>query len=223
MLHATRLTWPELQILYDVHGETRLCERELTHLEGYAASRPVRIGNDAVNQLQPDTYGEVIDAVFAYVQRGGTLDRATRRLLARLGQTVCRRWREPDESIREVHGGRRHHTYSKAMCWIALDRLLRLDASGHVRVPVHEFREAQKAIRAARVPAIGFLLHVMMGGCLRCCTPWRSRAGSEQPGGSVAALGSYIVLPFSSYSCPSSRVCTPAWRVSIAAPSRRGH
>jgi GH15 family glucan-1,4-alpha-glucosidase len=148
-LHATRLTWPELQILYDVHGETRLRERELTHLEGYAASRPVRIGNDAVNQLQLDTYGEVVDAVFEYVQRGGTLDRATRRLLARLGQTVCRRWREPDEGIWEVRGGRQHHTHSKAMCWVALDRLLRLDASGHVRVPVHEFREARKAIRSA--------------------------------------------------------------------------
>ena len=91
----------------------------------------------------------MIDAVFAYVQRGGTLDRATGRLLTRLGQTVCRRWQEPDEGIWEVRSGRQHHTYSKAMCWVALDRLLRLDAAGHLRVPVHAFGETRKAIRAA--------------------------------------------------------------------------
>ena len=90
----------------------------------------------------------MIDAVFAYVQRGGTLDRATGRLLTRLGQTVCRRWQEPDEGIWEVRSGRQHHTYSKAMCWVALDRLLRLDAAGHLRVPVHAFSETRKAIRA---------------------------------------------------------------------------
>src|SRR3712207_4512927 len=61
LLHATRLTWPELHVLYDVFGEARLPERELPHLEGYAGSRPVRIGNDAQGQLQLDVYGEVIN------------------------------------------------------------------------------------------------------------------------------------------------------------------
>ena len=76
----------------------------MTHLEGYAGSRPVRIGNDAANQFQLDTYGEVVDAVFAFVQRGGTLDRATARLLVSLGKTVCRRWREPDEDLGNSEG-----------------------------------------------------------------------------------------------------------------------
>jgi GH15 family glucan-1,4-alpha-glucosidase len=147
MLHATRLTWPELQVLYDVHGETRLRERALAHLEGYAGSRPVRVGNDAANQLQLDTYGEVVDAVFAFVQRGGSLDRATARMLVGLGKTVCRRWREPDEGIWEIRGGRRHHTHSKAMCWVALDRLMKLHEAGHLRAPVHRFGQARDAIR----------------------------------------------------------------------------
>jgi GH15 family glucan-1,4-alpha-glucosidase len=155
MLHSTRLTWPELRVLYDVHGESRLPERELPHLEGYAGSRPVRIGNDAENQLQLDTYGEVIDAVFEFVRRGGRLDRTTGRMLGTLGKAVCRRWREPDEGIWEARSGRRHHTYSKAMCWVALDRLLRLHAQGLLEVPVQAFTRERDAIRA-EVEARGY-------------------------------------------------------------------
>lgn len=147
ILHSTRLTWPELQVLYDVHGESRLRERELPHLEGYAGSRPVRIGNDAENQLQLDTYGEVVDAAFEFVRRGGRLDRTTGRMLVGLARTVCRRWREPDEGIWEVRGGRRHHTYSKAMCWVALDRLLKLHETGHLRAPTAQCAAEREAIR----------------------------------------------------------------------------
>ncbi|HEV8192922.1 MAG TPA: glycoside hydrolase family 15 protein, partial [Ktedonobacterales bacterium] len=75
MLHATRLTWPELRVLYDVFGEARLPERELPHLAGYAGSRPVRVGNDAHNQLQLDVYGEVIDGVARFAHRAGRFDR----------------------------------------------------------------------------------------------------------------------------------------------------
>ena len=155
MLHATRLTWPELRVLYDVHGESRLPERELLHLDGYAGSRPVRIGNDAEHQLQLDTYGEVIDAVFEFVRRGGRLDRTTGRMLGALGTAVCRRWREPDEGIWETRSGRRHHTYSKAMCWVALDRLLRLHDQGLLQIPVRVFTQEREAIRA-EVEARGY-------------------------------------------------------------------
>ncbi|MCC7241507.1 MAG: glycoside hydrolase family 15 protein [Acidobacteria bacterium] len=148
LLHATRLTWPELQILYDVFGETHLPELELDHLDGYAASRPVRIGNDATGQLQLDVYGEVLDAVWRFVRMGGRLDRATARMLVGLGGTVVRRWREPDEGIWEIRSGRRHHTFSKAMCWVALDRLLALHAGGHVRGAVGHFEREREAIRA---------------------------------------------------------------------------
>jgi GH15 family glucan-1,4-alpha-glucosidase len=73
MLHSTRLTNPDLQVLYDVHGASRLPERPLDHLEGYRGSRPVRVGNGAHDQRQLDVYGEVADAAAQFVRRGGTL------------------------------------------------------------------------------------------------------------------------------------------------------
>jgi GH15 family glucan-1,4-alpha-glucosidase len=148
LVHATRLTHPELQILYDVYGETHLPERELPHLAGYQDSRPVRVGNDAAHQLQLDTYGEVVDAAHRFVRYGGRLDRHTAAVLVGLGNTVCRRWREPDEGIWEIRSGRRHHTFSKAMCWVALDRLLKLHSGGHVQAPAARFVTARDAIRA---------------------------------------------------------------------------
>ncbi|MGH7480905.1 MAG: glycoside hydrolase family 15 protein [Longimicrobiales bacterium] len=149
LLHATRLTLPELQVLYSVYGETRLPERELAHLDGYACSRPVRIGNDAKDQLQLDVYGEVVDAAFQHTRRGGRLDRAGARMLVGLGKTVCRRWTEPDEGIWEIRAERRHHTLSKAMGWLALDRLLSMHEEGRLRAPVRDFEAAREAIRRA--------------------------------------------------------------------------
>jgi GH15 family glucan-1,4-alpha-glucosidase len=148
MLHATRLTWPELQVVYDVFGESNLPELELPHLHGYAGSKPVRIGNDAHGQLQLDVYGEVIDAVSRFARRGGRFDRDTVKLLDGLGHTVCKRWREPDEGIWEGRSGRFHHTHSKVLCWVALDRLIQMHEAGQLRVSVNEYRATCEAIRA---------------------------------------------------------------------------
>jgi GH15 family glucan-1,4-alpha-glucosidase len=147
VLHATRLTWPELHILYDVFGEARLPERELPHLEGYARSRPVRIGNDAQGQLQLDVYGEVVDAAAQFANRGGRFDRDTSRMLDGLGRTVCRRWREPDEGIWEGRSGRFHNTHSKVLCWVALDRLIEMHEAGYLDVSVDLFRDNRDEIR----------------------------------------------------------------------------
>jgi GH15 family glucan-1,4-alpha-glucosidase len=142
LLHATRLTWPRLQVMYDLYGETRLKERELEHLSGYRGSRPVRIGNAAHEQLQLDIYGELIATVAQYVDSGGELDAPERHLVRGLGRSVCRLWREPDHGIWETRGAPRHHTYSKAMCWVALDRLMHLglgdDHVGRERSAVRE-------------------------------------------------------------------------------------
>jgi len=127
LLHATRLTWPQLQVVYDVYGRGRLPEEELTHFEGYRGSRPVRVGNDAWSQRQLDVYGEVVFAADAYVEGGGTLEPVERRMLSGFGKAVCREWREPDQGIWELRHGQRQHTFSKVMCWVALDRLLRLN------------------------------------------------------------------------------------------------
>ena len=147
VLHATRLTWPELHILYDVFGEAKLPERELPHLEGYAGSRPVRIGNDAQGQLQLDVYGEVVDAAAQFANRGGRFDRDTSRMLDGLGRTVCERWREPDEGIWEGRSGRFHNTHSKVLCWIALDRLIKMHEAGYLEVSIELFRKERGEIR----------------------------------------------------------------------------
>ena len=149
LLHATRLTWPKLQVLYTVYGETEIPETELSHLNGYLESRPVRIGNDARGQLQLDVYGEVVEAIYQYVLRGGSLDRTVGNMLVGLGQEVCRQWDQPDEGIWEIRSERRQHTFSKVMCWVALDRLIRLNGDGHVQAPVETFSSVRDEIRSS--------------------------------------------------------------------------
>ena len=148
LLHTTRLTRPKLRALYDLFGRNPPGERELGHLPGYGDSRPVRVGNRAEEQLQLDVYGEVLDALASYLQRGGTLDRETRRLIRGFGLHVCRNWNEPDEGIWEPRSGRVHHTHSRLLCWTALDRLIELHSKGHLPdAPVEEFRSNREAIR----------------------------------------------------------------------------
>ena len=149
LLHTTRLTAPDLSVLYDVHGNANLEEQTLPHLEGYRQSLPVRIGNGAHDQLQHDTYGELISAAYEFVQREEELDRWHARLLRSLGDEVCERWREPDEGIWEVRSGRYHHTFSKAMCCVALERLVALHEAGYLRVDADRYRDEGEAIRAA--------------------------------------------------------------------------
>lgn len=130
LLHATRITQPELRILYTVFGEVAPSEKELKHLAGYGNSRPIRIGNGARNQLQLDVYGEVIDASAQYAQHGRKFDLSTQKVLVGLGKHVARNWDVSDEGIWEPRSGRRNHTYSRLMCWTALDRLVALDEKG---------------------------------------------------------------------------------------------
>ena len=150
LLHATRLTHPELRVLYDVHGNKPPAERTLDRLAGYRGSRPVRIGNLAAEQRQLDVYGEVIDAVTHFVREGGSLDRETEGVLRGWGEYVCRHWEEPDEGIWEPRTGRTTHTHSRVLAWVALDRLLQLHAKDHVRwAPAAYFEKNREAIRRA--------------------------------------------------------------------------
>ena len=149
MLHTTRLTWPRLQVLYDIYGHANAPEQELAHLDGYRNSRPVRVGNAATGQLQLDVYGEVIHAASEFVRRGGKLDRFESKFLIGLGKTVCRRWREPDAGIWEMRGEQRHNTHSRLMCWVALDRLIGLHQSGHLDLDVEKLAKERTALRDA--------------------------------------------------------------------------
>lgn len=149
LLHATRLTWPELQIMYDVYGRTNLREEDLGHLSGFRGSRPVRIGNGAHSQVQLDVYGGVVSAAFDYIESGGSLQADEARLLAGFGKTVCKKWREPDHGIWEIRGPKRHYTFSKVMCWTALDCLIKLHERGLVYIDVECFRLEREAIAEA--------------------------------------------------------------------------
>jgi GH15 family glucan-1,4-alpha-glucosidase len=115
-----------LQIMYGIDGRHALAEELLDHLEGYRGSRPVRLGNDAYRQLQLDIYGELMDAVYLYNKYGAPISYDLWTNLRRLLNWVTEHWDQPDEGIWEVRGGRQHFVYSKLMCWVALDRGLRL-------------------------------------------------------------------------------------------------
>lgn len=147
LIQTTKTAHRDLRVVYDVNGRWCESERELPHFEGYRRSKPVRVGNAAGQQLQLDIYGEVVDAVHELVLRGHMLDPETADLLVALGHTACRRWREPDEGIWERRSGRHHHTHSKVMCWVALDRIVQLHALGHLRAPVEAFTAARDEIR----------------------------------------------------------------------------
>jgi GH15 family glucan-1,4-alpha-glucosidase len=115
-----------LQIMYSIDGRHQLKEESLEHLDGYKASRPVRIGNEAFKQLQLDVYGELMDSVYLYNKYGNPISYDLWIHLRRLIDYVCENWQRKDEGIWEVRGVRRHFVYSKLMCWVALDRGLRL-------------------------------------------------------------------------------------------------
>ncbi|MDH4359730.1 MAG: glycoside hydrolase family 15 protein [Nitrospirota bacterium] len=115
-----------IQLMYGVDGRRDLTEEELPHLDGHRSSRPVRIGNGAASQLQMDMYGALMDAVYLYNKHGASISYDLWVNLCRLLDFVCDNWEQPDEGIWEVRGGRRHFVYSKVMCWVALDRGIRL-------------------------------------------------------------------------------------------------
>jgi GH15 family glucan-1,4-alpha-glucosidase len=148
LLHATRLTQPRLSILYDVYGRLPKRERTLDAFDGYAHSRPVRVGNRASEQLQLDVYGEVIEAAARFVQEGGEFDRDTRRMLTEWGVWICENWQAPDEGIWEPRSGKKHHTHSRLLAWKALDSLLDLDRRVHLRgLPREKIEENRALIR----------------------------------------------------------------------------
>jgi GH15 family glucan-1,4-alpha-glucosidase len=125
LLHASQLTHPRLQVLYRLDGGVDAAEETLA-LSGYRGSRPVRIGNGALEQTQLDVYGDYLQTAWLYQQAGGGIDSETGRRLAETADLVCRAWRKPDSGIWEVRSQPVHFTQSKMMCWVALDRAARL-------------------------------------------------------------------------------------------------
>ena len=115
-----------LQIVYGIDGRHNLKEQMLDHLDGYRGSRPVRIGNGAYAQLQLDIFGELLDSLYLYNKHVMPISYEAWTRIRRHLNWLCDNWQQPDEGIWEVRGGRRHFVYSKLMCWVAMDRGLRL-------------------------------------------------------------------------------------------------
>ena len=115
-----------LQVMYGIDGRRELTEESLDHLDGYRGSRPVRTGNGAYDQVQLDIYGELMDSVYLYNKYGSPISYDLWTHLRRMADWVSDNWQLEDEGVWETRGGRQHFVYSKLMCWVALDRALRL-------------------------------------------------------------------------------------------------
>src|SRR3954451_3548575 len=119
-------TGPPLQIMYGIDGRHELQEYELDHLEGYMGSQPVRIGNGAADQLQLDIYGELIDSIYLYNKFGAPISYDLWKVIVKLLEYLTDHWRERDEGIWEVRGGKQEFTYSRLMSWVAFERAARM-------------------------------------------------------------------------------------------------
>src|SRR6478736_6238810 len=136
-----------LQIMYGIDGRRDLVERQLDHLSGYQASRPVRVGNGAVGQLQLDVYGEVMETADIW-RRNHEMTEGTWRVLRGLVQWVSRNWHLPDSSIWEGRGEVRHYVFSKVMSWVALDRGIRMADELTLESDTATWRAAREAVHA---------------------------------------------------------------------------
>ncbi|WP_046778087.1 glycoside hydrolase family 15 protein [Streptomyces yangpuensis] len=125
LLRAVAGAPADLQIMYGIAGERRIPESELPWLGGYASSAPVRVGNAAVDQLQLDVYGEVIDSLHLARSAGLPAEAHSWRIQLALLDFLEQNWNRPDEGLWEVRGPRRHFVHSKVMAWVAADRAVR--------------------------------------------------------------------------------------------------
>ena len=115
-----------LHPMYSIHGDDVPAETELDHLAGYQGSQPVRIGNNAAHQLQLDIYGELLDAVYLFNKYGTPISYELWTQLRDILDWLCEHWDQPDDGIWEIRSQRQHFVYSRVMCWVALDRGIRL-------------------------------------------------------------------------------------------------
>ena len=194
-----------LSPLYDLDGSTDLTETELGHWRGYADSRPVRIGNAAAGQRQLDIYGELIDSLYLTDKQNGGLSLDAWRRIVRLVDWVIDHWELPDEGIWEPRSGQRRYTSSLLMCWVAVERAMRM--------AIHRGRPAPlERWRAARDEMHDVLVDRGWSDELGAFT--QTIAGGTNDGDEPAALDASILLAPLVKFLPAS---DPRWRSTLAA------
>jgi GH15 family glucan-1,4-alpha-glucosidase len=144
----------DMQIIYGIRGERDLTERELPHLSGYRGARPVRIGNGAMIQKQHDVFGEALDCLYFFSRRGGFggsgegLAGPLWEKMRSVIEYVCAHWQGVDSGIWEVRGEFRHYVYSKVMCWVALDRGIKLAQTYQLEADLPRWIQVRDDMRA---------------------------------------------------------------------------
>lgn len=180
LLDQCKLNDRKTRIVYGESPNTSLRERTLDHLEGYAGSRPVRIGNGAARHLQLDVFGEVILAIHTLFRLQGRILRRAWALVTKFAETVIFNWRRRDRGVWEVRGRQRHFVYSKIMCWAALDR------AAKIAVTLNEDGLAQRWASAAET----IRQEVLTDGWSDSKQAFRQRYGGD------ALDASNLVIPF---------------------------
>ena len=198
LLTATTLSLPKLNVLYDLFGRQPGPERVLTHLRGHGGARPVRIGNGAKDQVQLDTYGEVIEAAARMVRSGSTLDRSTAEMLIGFGLQIARNWDLPDEGIWEVRGLGGDFVHSRVLCWAGMQGLIELFEKRSLprSAPIDEFVRARNLIHR-QIEALGFSEQLQ--------SYTRTLGGAEVD-------ASLLLLPWYGYCDAGSRRMQGTWR-----------
>ncbi|MET7617869.1 glycoside hydrolase family 15 protein [Streptomyces sp. NPDC005408] len=135
-----------LQIMYGIDGRNELPERALPHLEGYLGSAPVRVGNAATGQLQLDIYGALIDSVYLYDKWGQPISSDRWDELGVLVDWLCEHWDQPDDGVWETRGGRKNFVYSRLMCWVAIERAIRMANRRGLPADLPRWRQSRDAI-----------------------------------------------------------------------------
>jgi len=139
-------TGGRLRIMYGLDGSTDLKEQNLDHLSGYGGARPVRIGNEAFEQDQLDIYGELLDSVYLSNKYGHAISHDDWNGVRHIVDHVCETWDSEDAGIWEVRGNPRHYLHSRVMCWVAVDRAIRLASKRSLAAPFERWIAARNAI-----------------------------------------------------------------------------
>lgn len=143
-MHSSRRG--ELKVMYALDGGKVPAETSLDHLSGYGGAVPVRIGNDAVTQMQLDIYGELMDSIYLSNKYGEAISHDRWLGVCRVIDYVARHWQQPDAGIWEIRGPARHHLHSRLMCWVAMDRAIRLASKRSLAAPFTRWIKVRNAI-----------------------------------------------------------------------------